>query len=344
MREYSGGFDVNMTNCSFTRLGDFTGCMIVGHVKWAWPGEGDKWAKPHTTKLTPQASLEFSSAPTQQTTEYPKGSLKFGEIKLDQSAGQIPRGTLLFKSLRFHTGCLLDFRKNELTDDVKLKIEDCKMGHILLEGTDCTQINFYNNHWPKLKGRTVVGDEYQIGKLKSDYGIETRKPIEYNPKPSLIRRTYQQLAKRFKENLDHPVSVEFDRGAFEMRRKETKAKGEDRDLIAYVGLTLYKIVSYYSGRLDLPVFWLLVTIFGFGWLYFIFTDGQNLTLNPFDVNWEYMGQYFKDTLKVISFGKPEVTVLKESGFWLHALMLLQRALTAILITLFIFAIRRRFKH
>jgi uncharacterized protein YjbI with pentapeptide repeats len=339
---YYGGFDVNMTNCSFARLGDFTGCTIVGHVLWAWPGHGDKWSRAEPEKLKPHATLEFDRMKlSDQAVEIPKGDLRFEEMTLAKSRNKIPRGTLLFESLKFEEynqddireQPILDLRKNELADDVHLKIHDCQMEHILLEGTDCTQISFYNNKWPDKHGRTVVGDEYHIGNLP-----------DYNPQPALIRRTYQQLARRFHEDLDHPRATEFDRGAFEMRRQETMAKGEERDLTTHWGLTLYKLVSDYSGSLLRPVLWLAASILLFGWFYSVCVGEREWTLWPLSVDWNYMGEFYKDTLKVIAFGKPEVTELKNAGFWLNLLMLIQRVLTATLITLFIFAVRRRFKH
>ena len=355
-RERYGGFDVNMTNCSFARLGNFTECTIIGHVKWAWPGEGDKWAKPHAARLKPQASLEFSRASTQQTTEYPKGSLTFDEIKLDQTAGQIPRGTLLFKSLGgkdyLHLNehpvrrekPILDLRKNELEDDVKLKIEDCRMEHILLEGTDCTQIKFYNNKWPRIKdriasllglkvGRDAVGDEcYALtgAEDKSDW--------------QLIRRTYQELARRFREDLDHPRANEFDRGSFEMRRrealKEIFGKKEERHILrglsTYIGMLFYKNVSHYSGSLAMPLLWILVLILGCSFFY----AKLEYTLDWTQIDYGFMWERIMESLRA-AFSLANDTTTSEG---VRTLKVMERVFSLIFLTLFVFTIRRRFKH
>ncbi|MCB9358147.1 MAG: pentapeptide repeat-containing protein, partial [Calditrichaeota bacterium] len=164
---------------------------------------------------------------------------------------------------------LLKTEKPQLTlidgsrgDDCKPVIEGCKknaMRCIMLNEIDVMRIAFRGNEWPKEDDfffkkipstRTLCGDELELPRQNSpseeDYGK--------------VRETYQQLSKRFREDLNFAYSIEFDRGAFEMRRKELWKKKGLINWSTGVWLTLYKYASHYSGNLLLPVVWWVVLV------------------------------------------------------------------------------------
>ena len=308
---------------SFARIGDLRNCAIKKCMRWVWPGDGKK---------------------------------------RDREGNKIERGVLRFTNLQFDDGAVLDLRRNSLQDDCKLEIYECDMSRILLEGTDCTQVGFYNNKWLKtddkivslfrLKlGRDCVGDEYQIGSQWVMYDFESGYNKKYEPKPALIRRTYQQLARRFREDLDHPRANEFDRGSFEMRRREAKEemweKGDARrfwhGLSTRVGLFFYKNVSHYSGSIWLPIGWLVVGTILIGWLYTLFLPGYSIVW-PSEANCKVINDVYINTIQVLNLGKPEDSNLLTGSIGIELLKLFQRAFSVTMIAMFIFAIRRRFKH
>jgi hypothetical protein len=305
---FSGNAEFN--RATFARLGDFENCAIKGHVNWFWPGTGKRDDK-------------------------------------------IERGVLRFTNLEFTERGILDLRKNTLQDDCTLEIHECDMRNILLEGTDCTQIKFYDNDWPpkedvfdvwplrwllplkwRMAKRHVVGDEYHRESLGTNAS-----------KPALIRRTYQQLARRFREDYDHPRANEFDRGSFEMRRIESIEQARDKEseesrargLTTYIGLSFYKYISIYSGSLGLPLIWLGLLWLVCAYVYAIL--GYNdLVWGDFDVGFmtARLGESFRAAFSFVrDISKTDtITTIKVA----------QKLFSAILITLFIFSIRRRFKH
>jgi uncharacterized protein YjbI with pentapeptide repeats len=312
---------VYFNNASFAKLGDFEHCSINKYLQWSWPGDGKKW---------------------------------------DKEGNEVERGVLRFTDLQFEDGGILDLRRNSLQDDCKLEIHGCKMKNILLEGTDCTQIGFYDNKWPRKQdrfpnwrwkqcisfSRDVVGDEYQIGKLKETYCIEPFGFKNYDPNPALIRRTYQQLARRFREDLDHPRANEFDRGSFEMRRQEAQAEMKAKDgegsrirgRSTYFGLSIYKYVSHYSGNLALPLIW---------WSVLLIACAFSYAVLEYDLvwgwGWPHLCFVFERVMESFRAAFSLVAVDSDSEI-VKTIKVMQKVISAVLITLFIFSIRRKFKH
>jgi hypothetical protein len=290
------GYDINLQDCSFAHMGDFSNCRVLGKVKLAWPGES---------------------------------------VKLDNQREKIWRGILCLRNIQFNGDGILDLRDNYVTEDEYIRIEHCDMSRILLQGTDCTKLDFYDNVWHSVKdnfpflfglgiSRDIIGDE--------SYACEGK---DEQPKWHLIRQTYQQLARRFREQLDHPRANEFDRGTFEMRWKEVKSGSCDRSFIRRLstgtGLFIYRYISHYSGSMVLPLFWLVITTILFGLAY------------ASAVNKDFI-DILADTLRVVSVGKVDYEYLGNAGYGVELLKLAQKVTAATLVTLFIFSVRRRFKH
>lgn len=319
---FCGG--VNFYNTSFAVLGNLDKCVIAGDVRWTWPGAGKK---------------------------------------RDEKGNVIERGLLRFRCLRFENNGILDFTNNSLADDCKLKFEQCDTSRVMFEGTDCTRIEFYANRWPRVMGRYVAGDEYIARERNKHWFI--RRSVRWD----LIQITYHELAKRFREDYVHDKANDFDRGVFEMRRLSPpqgnfltrflwgKQESEDERVTWWhwifrpflhflkrrVSLAaLYRYVSLYSGSVLLPFFWLAAVTAGFGLLY---------------ANFLYNGVFCRESLIQGMIAALRVATLNRG--WLceelkgypHELNLTvsliavgQIILTALLITMLVFAVRRRFKH
>lgn len=249
---------------------------------------------------------------------------------------------------------LLKTEKPQLTlidgsrgDDCKPVIEGCKknaMRCIMLNEIDVMRIAFRGNEWPKEDDfffkkipstRTLCGDELELPRQNSpseeDYGK--------------VRETYQQLSKRFREDLNFAYSIEFDRGAFEMRRKELWKKKGLINWSTGVWLTLYKYASHYSGNLLLPVVWWVVLVILFGWFYsFTNADAHHMLGSPDGrTYWDYVLLSVRSALSLTA-GTTETEGGVKISDGVHTLQAVQRTLSIVLAALFVFALRRRVKH
>lgn len=260
-------------------------------------------------------------------------------VKLDkESKAEIKRGKLRFYNLSVTDDGELDFRNNVLQKDCELVFEDCDMSRVRLEGTDCTQIKFYANKWAKPHNRVLVGDE-NLAREERDIGT-SKSPVPWN----LIQITYQQLAKRFREDFNHQLANDFDRGVFECRREAAKAEGW-RGLPALIWITAYKWISDYSGNLWRNFLWWAGLVVVFAMLYSWFTGGYfdwPIDSAALDHMWRMTAYSLKSAIAVV--GTDAALFGIEATKEVALLSAIQKLLSGILITLFIFTVRRRFKH
>jgi hypothetical protein len=305
---------LDMSYTCFAILGDFTNVTIGGNVELTWPGEG--YARQEKGK------------------EQRRGRLLLKNLKFEKKGDKEP---------------LLNLRGNVLQEDCKLLIHDMKqMDKVLLEGTDCRLIEFKNVSWGEYKEkrhakRHIVADEYYLRYEPSVFG-------EDKPSWNEIEETYEQLADRFRKDLKHPAANDFERGIFGARLEAAKAQKDWRNRFNCFLLGSYKFASDFSGSISRPFLWtLLLTLSAaaiYGWLLF---DGfHNAILWPdFDKIW----QSLIAALRVASLDRHWFSTAVDQSqaggfarFILSLTAILQTLLTAILITLFIFSVRRRFKH
>jgi hypothetical protein len=314
---------VDLEQASFGILADFSQSRIVGHVCLCWPGEGK--ARVEATKGEEEKSLTASA--------------------------EIQRGKLRLRNLQFDNTGVLDLRRNSLAPDCELVIEDCKMHRVLLEGTDCTKIRFYNCEWPVALGRQMVGDEWRARPyLKRSFlkrarlvlricrgkrlGL-LRKLAKPHADWCLVALTYQQLARRFHEDFNHSVANDFDRGVFEMKRLMNR-----RFLSRWFGLAAwYRYLSNYGGSVLRPVIVLAASIFAFA-LGYAGTTRPNIHENCYWSFWDYLGL----SLQVSYLNRAGLEFARGNSIGVNVFMALQVVLTATLVALFVFAIRRRFRH
>jgi uncharacterized protein YjbI with pentapeptide repeats len=326
--------ELNLTYVSFAVLGDFSECKMLGHVHLLWPGEGK-------TRIQ---------------------STKGEEEKALTASAEIQRGKLLLKNLHIEPPGVLDLRRNSLAPDCELVIEDCRMERILLEGTDCTRIRFYNCQWSGPPGRRMVADEWLARpylkrrfreRLKRGWRSLFHKRRSLLaifrgglPDWRLIELTYQQLAKRFREDFNHSTANDFDCGVFEMRRaggyQRNLKEGKPRAALQKKWLSLvalYRYLSNYSANFWLPLIWLVVVIQSWA-------VGYCLTTRPniHDCcSWNF-GDFLGLSLQVSYLNRAGLEFARGNSIGVNVLMALQVVFTATLVALFVFAIRRRFRH
>jgi uncharacterized protein YjbI with pentapeptide repeats len=288
----------------FERSANFNNASINAEVRFSWPGVG---------------------------------------LTCDEEGNPVQPGTLDLNDMRFpiqESGLcgILDLRDNDLRDGANLKTRDMDVRSILLAGTDCRLIEFRKVTWPRWKGRQVVGDEY-IARTRPEFYAGA---FDWDS----IAITYQELTDRFRKDLNHPVANDFERGIFESRLMGAKQKDErgKRAWRTVVLLSLYKAASNFSGSIMRPFWWALAVTVAAALIYGgLLYDGfgsmswwckgivASLRMMNLDRHWFSIAV---DASDVGDFGR----------FILTFTAVIQTLLTATLATLFIFSVRRRFKH
>ncbi|HEY3295144.1 MAG TPA: pentapeptide repeat-containing protein [bacterium] len=326
-------------------LADFSGCMIAGRMIARWSSPENQYDL-DGQRLSSDAVL--IRGPLFVTTS---ACLNLG-ANLLMDSGQL---TIERVTPRFEENDYLYLHKYLSLDAYRKHIDHLRshntMEHILLEGTDCTKIRFYDCEWPRLRdGRRVVGDERRLCRRDRTRRavIAHAARVLWRRKQSLARRmrrdapyhlialTYQQLAKRHREELDHPHANDFERGIFEMRRRAGKQEGGRKGWADWALFTLYKWISNYSGSLVRPVFWLLGSLAVFAWAYWGTSYKTGVT--PFFWN------AFKLSAEFAYLNRSAFDFALNNNFAVDLLIAAQIITTATLVTLFVFSIRRRFKH
>jgi uncharacterized protein YjbI with pentapeptide repeats len=255
----------------------------------------------------------------------------------DNDYRPLARGRLRFHRVHVVGGAHLDLSENYLQNDSQLIIEDTYLENVLFRGTDCSRIEFYHCAWPVLDKRRVVGDEYlcRRGQLAHDTFLFWEE----------IEITYQLLAIRFREDLDHKTANDFECGMFEARRESVSSSSRLSNKLNWLLISLYRWVSRYSGSILWPFLWLLGltllcgafyenAIYG-GWIRlkcgFVFPlDGWAAALRVVTLN---------------RFWLADAGALSSSSHLaIAAVAAAQVVFSAIFVTLFVFAVRRRFKH
>jgi uncharacterized protein YjbI with pentapeptide repeats len=303
--------DVDLSYTFFERVGDFSHARVAGHVKLVWPGAGQTY--------------------DEKGNAYPPGTVVLDDIQ--------------FPKLDDGSHGRLDLRNNALRDGANLLLCNTNMSRVLVEGTDCRLIKFKNAEWPEYKekrhaARRIVADEYFLRECPSVLG-------EGVPSWDSIAVTYQQLVARYRKDLDHPVANDFERGIFEARLESAKVKG----LWQYrLLLGTYKLLSDFSGSILRPIWWtlLLTAICGFFYGHLLYAGHWAW---PWHTELPLVCKSAATALRIVTLDRG--LIIREIGdsdgnearlFWVSLVAAIQIIITAILITLLVFSVRRRFKH
>ncbi|MFH1011463.1 MAG: pentapeptide repeat-containing protein [bacterium] len=258
-------------------------------------------------------------------------------------------GTIHFKDIKYERGGTIDFSNNDLREGCRVIFEKCNLSRTRFLLTDCTKIEFIDCKWAVVRGRNIVGDEY-LARFDTELTEEQKAEKDKNPDWRLIAITYNQLARNYRERLDYPHVHAFDQGNMVVRRmafvptKGWRKKWWDsgkllgwRRIIAcfryyFTFLSFYCYFSNYGTSYWRAVAWLFGSIVGFGLLYYKSID----TL--------CFGQAMRLSLAVATLNRAGMAEAFKHSIWLDAIASFQIVLTATLVALFLFAIRRRFKR
>ncbi|MDD5088597.1 MAG: pentapeptide repeat-containing protein [bacterium] len=379
---------LNLEDCSFMILGDFSSVTISGNVRLYWPGPGFKRMEPDKPEgkqekvergrlllkrlqfvrdmevqwvssedygkaiangnAEPEKDREIQNAETDEVVMVHGVRGYQDAIIVDRDSEELSSERVI--PIRKRCGCepLLDLRELPLQDDCALQIHDCEMSRILLVRTDCSKIEFRSVQWPELNKRKVIGDEFIWRTMRDVVERLDEKDESISFKWNDVQITYQELAKRYREDLNHPLANDFERGIFEARLMAAKEKGDWKN--AWL-LRFYRWASDFSGSIWKPAYRLILVLLTCAVIYAVLLYGRDLAWSAKGIgNVVFKGLIA--ALRVASLDRgwfsTEVdwTVIGNVyvRFILSLVSVLQTILTASLITLFIFSVRRRFKH
>lgn len=325
----------NFEDAEFQRNADFVGTKFKGDTRFTLCSFllNSCFKKTEFGSIHKETFVDFTKCFFQECGEFSdckiQGHVKWtwpGEgLLYDKESKQYARGKLKFKNLLFpEMNAILDFTDNANWDDAKTTFDECHMDKVLLRKNDCTKFELSDCTWPG-SNRKVVYDELQARNNKVA-DVKTYRQIGI---------TYQQLAKYYRERLNHQYAHDFDRGVFEMRLKS--AQGSEKWL-----LCAYKTLSNFGGSIFRPLLWIFCTIVLSSFVYnvVVFDGGISISSS----NW-----YSKPLVVAI-----QTSLLDWKGFresigstnlsTAYAIALFQVAITSLAFTLLLFAVRRRFKH
>lgn len=307
---------IDLDSSIFIKRTHFTDCRYEGEVKVRWPGEYRR--------------KEVLSDPTDQ------GAITFDNITKDS---YFKRG-------------VLDFSWNDLREGCRIIFVDCDLSRTKFEGTDCRKVEFVKCTWPICRGRDGVGDEF-LGRFAGKgwwhrwfrYALRIHIP---GGDWERIEDTYNYLASNYSSRLDYPHVHSFDAGALEMQRLDCvpergwRRRLWDRGKILQWALAMqhryfsfisfYRYFTAYGNRYLRPLGWLICIYFGFSLLYYGF------------INTLCFSQAMRLSLAIATLNRTGMEEAFKHSIWLDGLASFQIILTATLVALFLFAVRRRFKR
>ncbi len=164
--------------------------------------------------------------------------------------------------------------------------------------------------------------------------------------------TYNELASNYSAKLDYPQAHNFDAGAMEMRRLDCFPNCGWRKWLWDKGklfqwllamqhryfsfIAFYRYLTGYGTRYLRPLLVLIASVPLFAWFYYL--------IFPITAFCSYWPQAVTFALQVASINRHGLKIISEAGLLANAVAVGQVIATATLITLFLFAVRRRFKR
>lgn len=188
------------------------------------------------------------------------------------------------------------------------------------------EVYFANVKWRRENGRLIVYDEFH---RVDDHDIED------------VRRIYVQLKRNYEENRDYrDVGDWFYREQEIIRKNLAFNRGRVIQLLRQNIFSLYpwyKYISYYGESYMLPFGWLIVILLLFGFCYY------DLSLSTLSIpQFWTIGDGIKYSLLTMTFQDTKrFDVIPELIFFVSVF---QKLLSAIIVPLFLLALRRQFKR
>jgi uncharacterized protein YjbI with pentapeptide repeats len=131
--------------------------------------------------------------------------------------------------------------------------------HVSFRNAQVERFNFQNVEWSKLEGRRAIVEEALMGKPLFEYLT-----------PQEVQEVYARLRANLEKALRYAEAGDFFVGEMEMRRLQLKG---GRKLLpplsnipAWAVLNIYRLLALYGESLVWPVYWVILTIFLFGFV------------------------------------------------------------------------------
>lgn len=277
---------------------------------------------------------------------------------------------LNFDSLRFEERGFVDFFNIKYEKDGEIILRSCSLSRFDGTGLVWRQLRIEGCHFEKRLGRAIICEEMQARWQRMHWLPRS------NARWDILLQHYETLIAEFVRRDDDRKIYALTHSIFEMRRlmppldtvlgrilwrSKNFAEYEKQKfwnpwwaipmrlllhvLKRYFSLpALYRIVSFYGGSVLMPAMWLLILTFGFGKLYQIliycsgnrsgrYLDGLSLAFNNIAFSRSAISMEL-DFSNISGYAALSISVLG----------VLQVLLTAIVTTMLVFSVRRRFKH
>ncbi|NUO20317.1 pentapeptide repeat-containing protein [bacterium] len=282
-------------------------------------------------------------------------------------------GDITAPDIEFGQKGLIYFAENSFRDSSCMNFLNCNLSRLAFSRTDLSRAQLGGGYYEKSLGRAVIGNEYPIrhrhghwflrSNVRWDYLWEDCEAlISHAEKNGERQRAYILMPSLFEyQRLSPPLYNSISKFLWGSKStSEFEMQGLFRPRWAFIprlilhflkrffSLTaLYKWTSNYGSSVFLPTAWLVLSVILFGAYYstmlfdhdhpFLDEAGLVASLNVVALNPKWINELLRNP--------PNGTALTEGAQL--ALMLvatLQFVLSAILVTLVVFSIRRRFKH
>jgi hypothetical protein len=269
------------------------------------------------------------------------------------------KGQTIFKDIKFRENNLNNinnFTKIVFEKPDQVLFENINLKLFALVKTNVQDINFFNCDWPKFEKRYAIFDENYFYEKEANN-------TDYLAKASLveIEQLYLRLQKNFEDNKLYAEAGDFYIGAMEMRRKQlagdkTKAWRWLRQNIFSL-ISWYRYFSFFGERYLRTAIWMLIILFLFPFL-FLITGFEYPTTIEMSMHYEHIDydlnqgldffKIIKNYSKAIAVSFYALTFQRNVPFRLsivgQIISITESTISAILLTLFLLALKRRFRR
>lgn len=351
--------DLDFTNAWFWQIGEFREVTFVGEVHFIWPGIG------YPLRWTPDCALNF-------------GTVHFEGINTKRGVLDFSNNVLREGCRVIFQKCYFDRIRLVRTDCTKIEFVDCSwpqvkrrviVGDEFLARFDKEGSEEIRAERHKDPDWRLIGVTYnQLAKIARDrldypsvhhfdQGVMVMRRMERVPRRCWRKKWWDFEWPRPKENEDKDTLKRQD------HHKETQghgvACGKSETLLSKVSiwrrsfrlrpgrliaspfyyfswLSFYCYVSDYGRNVERTLFWLVSTVPIFALLYDLFLPSKAIC--------SYWPQSVTLSLQVASINRHGIDIISNGGLLVNLVAILQVAITATLVALFLFSLRRRFKR
>jgi len=239
----------------------------------------------------------------------------------------------------------------------QVRFENVNLSSFSFVKSNIQDINFLDCEWIKIRKRHVLFDEIY-------YSNEILNNSDILEKANLgeIEQVYLWLQANFEKNKRYPEAGDFYIGAMEMRRRQiANNKNIVRRLLRqnlFSLMALYRYISLYGERYIRTFNWMLIVLFLFSGFYLIAGFDFPTATIPGSTNYEHINydlfhkmdisELASDFKKSFMVSLCTLTFQKNVSFHLTTtsvlISIVETVISAILVSLFLLALRRRFRR